>query len=148
MDLSAHFTLEELVATQHRGIDNTPTFDVVDNLRRLANEVLEPIRELLGPMHVNSGFRSVELNAAVGGQPTSQHCQGLACDFVPLQVGLKGALGAILADSIKYDQLIFEFGAWLHVSTAPVARLARHQALMVGSWTSGRYEPLNLAALP
>lgn len=146
--LSPHFTLEELTATQHRGIDNTPTLDVLANLRNLAIDVLEPVRDMLGPLHVNSGYRSPELNRAVGGQPTSQHCQGLACDFVPLAGGLRGAVGALLESAIEYDQLIYEFGSWLHISRAPAGREPRRQALMVGKWTGGRYLPLNLAALP
>lgn len=147
MMLSAHFSIEELIATQHRGIDNTPPEDVIDNLRLLVPK-LEEIRDLLGPLHINSGYRSPELNRAVGGQPTSQHCNGEAADFVPLRLSLQEGARRILQQKIIFDQLIYEFGSWLHVSVAPVGRLMRGQALMIGKWTGGHYEPLDLAKVP
>lgn len=147
MIISPHFSLEELTATQQRGLDNTPAGDVVDNLCRLAL-LLEDVRTLLGPIHINSGYRSVEVNAAVGGQPTSQHCQGLAADFIVPRFTLPESARRILASRIIFDQLIFEFGAWLHISTAPVGRLARGEKLMVGKWTAGKYLQLDLSKVP
>ena len=142
--LSPHFTLEELTATQQRALDNTPTPEINESLKRLANDLLEEVRGLLGPLHVNSGYRSPEVNRAVGGQPTSQHCRGEACDFVPLgPMSLKTAC-KILVGAVQYDQLIYEFGSWIHVSIAPPGRAPRRQALMVGSWTGHKYLPLDL----
>jgi hypothetical protein len=148
MMLSPHFSLEELTATQHRGIDNTPPASVVENLRVLANDTLELVRMLLGPVHINSGYRSPALNVAVGGQPNSQHCDGLAADFIVPRFSLQDATRRILAQRISFDQLIYEFGAWIHISHPPVGRLGRGDALMVGSWTGSRYLTLDLAGVP
>lgn len=145
--LSAHFSLEELIATQHRGIDNTPPPDAVENLARLCG-TLEEIRYLVGPLHINSGYRSPELNTAVGGQPTSQHCEGLAADFISPRYSLPEIVRRIQQQKICCDQLIYEFGSWIHVSHAPVGRLARNDALMIGPWTGGKYMQLDLAAVP
>lgn len=151
--LSAHFTLEELIATQQRGLDNTPSPEVIDNLRLLASDTLESVRNIVGPMHINSGYRSVAVNQAVGGQPTSQHCQGLAADFITTMFSLQEVARRILAQKITFDQLIAEWwtpngGGWLHISHAPVGRLARMEALMVGKWTEGKYLQLDLAKVP
>lgn len=145
--LSAHFSLEELTATQQRGLDNIPGPEQIENLKSLC-ETLEEIRFLLGPIHINSGFRSPEVNAAVGGQPTSQHCQGLAADFIVPRVGLPEIVRRIRLQHINVDQLIYEFGSWIHVSCAPIGRLARNEFLMVGKWTEGKYLPLDLAVVP
>src|SRR4051812_43333908 len=112
MMLSPHFSLEELTATQHRGIDNTPSPEAVENLKLLANETLELVRMLLGPVHINSGYRSPELNAAVGGQPNSQHCEGRAADFILTRFSLQEAPRRIREQHLIYDQLIYEFGGW------------------------------------
>lgn len=145
--LSAHFSLEELIATQHRGIDNAPPEEAVENLRRLSG-TLEEVRMLLGPLHINSGFRSVELNQAVGGQPTSQHCHGLAADFIVPRFSLQESTRRILQQKIGFDQFIYEFGGWLHISHPPLGRLGRGETLMVGKWTGGKYEALDMAKIP
>lgn len=120
--LSNHFSLEEMIATQHRGIDNEPPSRIVEVLRDTA-ERMEAVRELLGqPIHVNSGFRSAALNAAVGGARTSAHMTGRACDFIcpgfgsPLKV-----CRAVEASDITFDQLIYE-GTWCHISFDPRMR--------------------------
>src|SRR5512141_27586 len=86
MEISEHFTSEELSfseAAARLGLDNTPTALILTNLGLVA-VVMERIRTLLGgsPIMVHSGYRSLEVNRAVGGVMTSAHCQGLACDFV------------------------------------------------------------------
>lgn len=148
MYLSAHFTLEELIATQHREIDNTPSQDIINNLQLLARGVLEDCRFALGPMHINSGYRSPELNAAVGGQPTSQHCEGLAADFIAPRYSLQECVRRILDAQVQFDQLIYEFGSWIHVSHPALGKLARREQLMIGPWTGGKYQQLNLADCP
>lgn len=142
--LSAHFSLEELTATQVRGLDNTPTPEALDNLKLLTG-TLEEIRDLLGPLHINSGYRSPSVNQVVGGQASSQHCLGLAADFIAPRFSLKEAARRILQQHIAFDQFIYEFGAWIHVSHAPIGRLARVEALMVGKFTGGKYLPLDLS---
>jgi len=133
MKLSEHFTLEEFSfseAAARRGLDNTPGRIVITNLGLVA-AVMEKIRTLLGdrPIVVHSGYRSVEVNQAVGGVATSVHCHGLACDFVcpafgtPVEVAL-----AILKSDLEYDQLILEYG-WVHVGLAQEGLLSRQEAL-------------------
>jgi len=95
MNLSDHFTLEELTASQTASrfnIDNTPSEEIVAELTRLA-AFLEGVRALLGaPITISSGYRSLELNARIGGASKSQHCEGQAADILapsygtPLQV--------------------------------------------------------------
>ena len=118
--LSPGFALADLIRSetaQRRGLDNTPPADLLPNLQRLA-QGLERIQSLLGaPLEVSSGYRSPELNTAVGGTATSQHCQGLAADFVCPGFGDPLAIAqALAASDIDYDQVILEFGKWIHVS--------------------------------
>jgi hypothetical protein len=107
-------TLSQTAA--RKGIDNTATPEIVANLKRVA-ATLEEVRALLGaPILVSSGYRSPALNKAIGGSPTSAHMHGLAADFTApgfgtvLQVARK-----ISASTIAYDQLIYEFGTWVHI---------------------------------
>ena len=77
MKLSKNFTLEEMVATSHKGLQDTPTLEVVQNLQKLCVLVLQPLRDAIGrPVYINSGYRSKRLNARVGGVPNSRHLQG------------------------------------------------------------------------
>jgi len=127
--LSTHFTLEEMVATQHRDIDNTPPDDVVEQLKHTALG-LEGVRILLGaPIIITSGYRCPELNTAVGGQPHSQHLTGNAVDFLCPGFGGPATVCSKLVDSgIEYDQLIVEFGRWTHISFSDAPR---RQALVI-----------------
>lgn len=85
MRISKNFTFEEFTASdtaKAEGIINQVTdFDTRDNIISLVKEVLQPLRDAVGkPLHINSGYRSAELNKRVGGVPTSQHCKGEAAD--------------------------------------------------------------------
>lgn len=129
MNLTEHFTLDELVASQiatRRRIDNRPGPVEVENLRRVAG-VLEQVRALVGaPVDISSGYRCPMLNMAVGGAKNSAHVQGLAAD-----INVRGmdprALAALIRDSeIQFDQLIYE-GTWVHLGLA--AGKARRQVL-------------------
>lgn len=102
----------------------------------------------MGPMHVNSGFRSPGVNAAVNGAPTSQHLDGNACDWTANNFTVKQAYEMILNSKIPYDQIIYEWGNWVHISRAPAGRPPRHQALMIGGWTNGKYVLYDKAAIP
>ncbi|KUZ33599.1 D-Ala-D-Ala carboxypeptidase family metallohydrolase [Burkholderia territorii] len=132
-NLTAHFTLEELVASdtaRRRGIDNTPSATVAANLRRTA-EALERVRELLGgrPVVVTSGYRSPALNSAIGGVPNSAHKLGLAADFVCPKFGTPlDICRAISRSSIEFDQLIQE-GTWVHIGLAAAGVKPRRQVL-------------------
>jgi hypothetical protein len=124
--LSRYFTLARLTHSDTaaaRDLDNSPPPALLPNLRRLARG-LDAVRLLLGhPLEITSGYRSPALNALVGGVPRSQHAQGLAADFTcagfgpPLEVAR-----AIRASSIVYDQLIYEFEDWIHLSFSPAPR--------------------------
>jgi len=130
MNLSPHFTLEEMIATQHRDIDNDPPLEIVANLKRTAL-LLESVRLRLGaPIIVSSGYRSPALNKAVGGQPNSQHLTGQAVDFICPGFGTPTTVASALQDcrEVPYDQLILEFGRWVHISWADAPR---RQALII-----------------
>jgi hypothetical protein len=133
MQISEHFTLEELSfseAAARRGTDNTPSAVVIVNLRLVA-AVMERIRTLLGnrPIVVHSGYRSAEVNRAVGGVETSAHCLGLACDFVCPAFGTPAeAALVILKSDIDYDQLILEYG-WVHIGLVQKGFLSRREDL-------------------
>lgn len=112
-----HFTLAEMLRTG-TNLPNVPTWEVVDNLRALIENVLIPAREALGaPIHVNSGYRSPEVNKAVGGAKNSQHVLGEAADLTTgTKEGNKLLFQALLKVSM-FDQLIDEKDfSWIHVS--------------------------------
>ena len=119
MRISKNFTLNELTRSQtaaRRGIDNTPDNIQVRNLIELVNNVLQPLRDGLGEaVFVNSGFRSKELNEAIGGSPNSQHMKGQAADIV-VSGHTPGQVFNFIIDNLPYDQIIYEFGRWVHVS--------------------------------
>ena len=121
--LTQHFSLDELTITQQRGLDNTPPAEVTANLMRLAAG-LEKVREYLGaPIIISSGYRSPEVNAAVGGQKNSQHLTGNAADFIAPKFGTPAMIVTALTQSrIEYDQLILEFNRWVHISFADKPR--------------------------
>ena len=114
------------------GIDNLPTFEVVDNLNRLA-DYLDGIREKLGkPILVNSGFRCPVLNKAVGGVANSQHLKGLAADVVCADME---SLEKVLRETGGFDQLIKEHrkgssSFWFHVSVCSRNGKPRNQIIM------------------
>lgn len=120
MKLSAYFTLSEMIqsgyATRH-GIDNTPNAEAMANLRYTA-EQLDRVRSLLGvPVLVSSGYRCEKVNTAINGSKNSQHLRGQAVDFTAPSFGSPEQIAKAIANShIPFDQLILEYGAWVHVS--------------------------------
>ena len=133
--LTEHFMLSEFThsATAERlHIDNTPMPEYVSNLRNLCAEILEPLRRQFGPIRINSGYRCVRLNEAVGGIGNSCHLRGEAADiYIPdEETGRRYYL--FLVTHTNYDQLLFEYnrrGAmWIHVSCKQELALNRHQA--------------------
>jgi len=117
MNLSPHFTLEELTITEHRELDNTPDDAELANLKRLA-EFLEKVKNVLGgkPVMVNSAFRSKAVNDAVGSKDTSQHRVGCAADLRVPGMTPDEVVKAVIASGIGYDQVIREFDRWTHIS--------------------------------
>jgi zinc D-Ala-D-Ala carboxypeptidase len=129
MNLSANFTLKELTRSDtatRLGLDNNPNNEALENLKLLCEKVLQPVRDHFGKsVTVNSGYRSPESNAAVGGSKTSDHCKGMAADIEI--VGIANAdLAQWIMDNLDYTQLILEFytqgipdSGWVHVSYDP-----------------------------
>jgi len=117
MNLTEHFTLEELTITDHREFDNTPNETERANLVRLAG-LLELVKVELGgkPVMVNSAFRSKQVNDAVGSKDTSQHRLGCAADIRVPGITPDEVVKAIIAAKLPFDQLIREFDRWTHIS--------------------------------
>lgn len=123
MNLTTHFTLEELTHTDHRKYDNTPNEQELENLKRLAN-FLEQVKTVLGgkPIMVNSAFRSKQVNDAVGSKDSSQHRVGCAADIRVPSMTPDEVVKAVIASDLGYDQVIREFsdpikgGGWTHIS--------------------------------
>ena len=128
MKLSEHLDLSEVIRSEsakRNGISNMPIEQHIANFKLLAEKVFEPLRKYFRcPIHISSGYRSVELNRAVKGSATSQHCTGEAIDIdmdgTPNGVTNKMVFNYI-KDNLEFDQLIWEFGTsenpdWVHVS--------------------------------
>jgi len=117
MNLTEHFTLEEMTITDHREFFNEPNPSERANLVRLA-EFLEQVKVAIGgkPVMVNSAFRCKEVNDAVGSKDTSQHRVGCAADIRVPGMTPDQVVKAIMAAGLAYDQLIREFDRWTHVS--------------------------------
>jgi hypothetical protein len=117
MNLSEHFTLDELTHTDHRSFDNTPNEDELANLKRLA-EFLETVKTALGgkPVIINSAFRSKKVNDAVGSSDKSQHRIGCAADLRVPGMTPDQVVRAVIAANLPFDQIIREFNAWTHIS--------------------------------
>ena len=133
MNLSEHFTLEELTHTDHRQFDNTPNATEMANLVRLAS-FLEEVKSVLGnkPVMVNSAFRCKEVNESVGSKDTSQHRIGCAADIRVPSMTPDEVVKAVIASGIGYDQIIREFDRWTHISIPSVAGTnPRKQALII-----------------
>ena len=138
MNLTPHFTLDEMLKSQtalRRGLDNSPEPKQLENLLTLCEKVLEPIRvHWAKPVVINSGFRSLLVNRAVGSKDSSQHARGEAAD-----IEIPGIDNLVLyywiAEEIDFDQLILEYysgepaSGWVHVSY--VGDENRHQTLRI-----------------
>ena len=117
MNLTEHFTLEELTHTDHREFDNTPNEQERANLVRVAG-LLEQVKSAVGgkPIMVNSAFRCKQVNDAVGSKDSSQHRVGCAADIRVPGMTPDEVVKAIMAAKLPYDQLIREFDRWTHIS--------------------------------
>lgn len=120
MKLSKNFDLEEFIYSEtadRMGIDNTPDGEVINNIQRLVTDLLQPLRSLYGkPIHINSGYRCMELNEAVGGVETSYHRRGLAADC--RVDNPKELLTMLKASGLKFDQAIL-YPTFLHIGYNP-----------------------------
>jgi len=141
MNLTEHFTIEELTFTDHREFDNTPNDEELANLVRLAN-FLEQVKTLLGgkPVMINSAFRSEEVNRAVGSKDTSQHRRGCAADIRIPDMTPDEVVQAIIGSDLNYDQCIREFDRWTHVSISNVeGHESRKMALIIDKQGTREY---------
>ena len=133
MNLTEHFTLEELTHTDHREFDNAPNDAELENIKRLA-EFLEDLKTVLGgkPVMVNSAFRSKQVNDAVGSKDSSQHRVGTAADLRIPGMTPDQVVKAVIASNLGYDQVIREFDRWTHISIPNTPSAApRKQALII-----------------
>jgi hypothetical protein len=147
--LSPHFTLEEMIRSTtatRLGIDNTPGADpytkgmtreiIIENLRHLCVTVLEPAREIVGPLWIESGYRCKRLNTEQRGAQDSFHMLGLAADAHPLKYSTADAAEMIVNSGVKFDQLILErympgfpLSGWLHLGAARLLDAPRRSVL-------------------
>jgi hypothetical protein len=126
MQLSKNLALAEVTRSEtakRKGISNMPTPEHLENFKKLAENIFQPIREHFGvPIHISSGYRSKALNTAVGGSLSSQHCTGEAIDIDMDGTDITNAqIFHFIKDNLNFDQLIAEFPensnpAWVHVS--------------------------------
>jgi len=121
--ISKHISYKEAVGSNYakqKGISNKPNEEQVENMKLLAKEVFEPLREWVdAPIKVNSMFRSLELNTALKGSKTSSHMNGEAMDITSMGGKSNLEMFHYIKDNLEFDQLIWEFGKepkWLHVS--------------------------------
>ena len=146
MKLSQHLDLSEVTRSneaKRKGISNMPTSEHIENFKKLAENIFEPIRKHFGvPIMISSGYRSKELNKAIGGATTSQHLLGQAID-IDMDGTPNGVTNKMVFDYIKahlnFDQLINEFDySWVHVSYNPTGKQRKQilDAIKVGGKTS------------
>lgn len=130
MKISEHLTLKEVTKSNtadRKGIDNNPTAEHLENLKLVANEIFEPIRNHFGvAIGVSSGYRSESLNKAVKGSKTSQHCKGQALDLDADMFGkiTNKDIFYFVLNNLKFTQLIWEYGTddepnWVHIGYDP-----------------------------
>lgn len=150
--LSRHFTLRELLVTEHREIENTPPSAVVDRLRRLCDDFLEPLRGRFGPLRVTSGYRCAALNQAIGGAKESAHLYGCAADLQSIDGWGPSDMArwVALESGLPFDQVIDEGNAtaeWLHLGALRPCHepVPRRQVLR---FRSGVYSPLEFHPPP
>jgi hypothetical protein len=148
MQLSKHLALAEVMRSEtakRKGISNMPTPEHIENFKKLAENVFEPIREHFGvPVRLSSGYRSAALNKAVGGASSSQHCKGEAIDIDMDGTAITNAqIFNYIKDNLNFDQLIWEFGTasnpdWVHVSYNSTGKQRKQilKALKVNGKTS------------
>ncbi len=134
MNLTKNFTLEELTYSATANaykISNKPNAEQIENLKRLAINILQPIRDKFGVVGISSGFRSVRLNEKVNGKPNSQHKTGEAADIGYVKGTRLKDVFKYIKDNLDYDQLLYEIAGgviWIHVSYVSKEK-NRHQAI-------------------
>lgn len=151
MQISKHLSLAEVSRSEtakRRGINNTPSGEHLENFKKLAENIFEPIREHFKvPIIISSGYRSKELNSAIGGSSTSQHCQGEAIDIDMDGTSITNAqIFHFIKDNLVFDQMIWEFGTdknpdWVHVSYESTGKQRKQILKAVKSGGKTSYVP-------
>lgn len=139
MNLSEHFTLDEATYSEtavRLGISNQPSPQQLENMK-IAAEHLEKVRALTGPLRVNSWLRLPDVNVAVGGSKVSAHMDGWAIDCSSSTHTPYELCQIVKKAGIKFDQMIHEYGRWMHISFAPEMR---QQELTIFK-PEGKYKP-------
>lgn len=148
MQLSKNLVLSEVTSSntaKRKGISNMPTPEHIENFKKLAENVFQPIREHFDvPIKISSGYRSAALNKAIGGASSSQHCSGEAIDIDMDSTSITNAqVFNYIKDNLVFDQLIWEFGTdknpdWVHVSYESTGKQRKQilKALRVNGKTS------------
>ena len=144
INLSEHFTLEELLesdlAVRHNISEQYIISDaILQNLKKLAINVLEPLRVIIGkPIIVSSGYRCPRVNKAAKGSKTSQHMQGMAADIKVKGMTPEQVFQKITTSGLVFDQCIQEFaskGGWVHISYD--SKRLRKQRIIAEKGSSG-----------
>lgn len=144
--VSPHLTWSEATTTESRDVEilkdqaNLPAL-IKSNIVWFASEIFEPARLITGPLHVNSLYRCPRLNTVIGGASTSMHMQGLAADVFPLIQDMHLAFLRLQNNHLLYDQLIWEFGRWIHIGGPKAGSIPRQQTLMI--FETGKYLSFN-----
>jgi zinc D-Ala-D-Ala carboxypeptidase len=146
MQLSTNLSLAEVTRSEtakRRGISNMPTPEHIENFKKLAVNIFQPIREHFGkPIIISSGYRSAELNKAIGGSLSSQHSSGEAIDIDMDGTDITNAqIFNYIKDNLNFDQMIWEFGTdanpdWVHVSFA--ANRSQRKQILVAKKVNGK----------
>jgi hypothetical protein len=146
MQLSTNLSLAEVTRSEtakRRGISNMPTPEHIENFKKLAANIFQPIREHFGkPIIISSGYRSAELNKAIGGSLSSQHCSGEAIDIDMDGTDITNKqIFDFIKDNLTFDQMIAEFPKqgnpdWVHVSFA--ANRSQRKQILVAKKVNGK----------
>jgi hypothetical protein len=146
MQLSTNLSLAEVTRSEtakRRGISNMPTAEHIENFKKLAVNIFQPIREHFGkPILISSGYRSAELNKAIGGSLSSQHCSGEAIDIDMDGTDITNKqIFDYIKDNLTFDQMIAEFPKqgnpdWVHVSFA--ANRSQRKQILVAKKVNGK----------
>lgn len=127
MSLSTHFTLAEATYSEtaiRLDIPNQPNQQQLENMK-IAAQGMEQVRALTGPLRVNSWLRLPDVNVAVGGSKISSHMDGWAIDCSSSKLTPYEICKLVENSDIKFDQMIHEFGRWMHISFAPEMRMQK-----------------------
>ena len=151
MQLSKNLALAEVIRSEtakRKGISNMPTPQHIENFKKLAENVFQPIREHFGvPIHISSGYRSKALNTVVGGSLSSQHCSGEAIDIDMDGTSITNKqIFDFIKENLNFDQMIWEFGTdtnpdWVHVSYESTGKQRKQILKAVKAGGATKYLP-------